>query len=43
MLEAVRRGDLDELVLDFAGGSQFTLRRSQRWRFWRKPFAMPRG
>jgi hypothetical protein len=43
MLEAVHRGDLDELVLDFAGGSQFTLRRSQRWRFWRKPFAMPRG
>ena len=43
MLDALDRGEFPELVLDFADGSQFTLRRPQRWRFWRKPFAMPRG
>jgi hypothetical protein len=42
MLEALHRGDLQELALDFADGPQFTLRRGQRWRFWRKPFALPR-
>lgn len=41
MLEALRRGELQELALDFADGPRFTLRRSQRWRFWRKPFALP--
>lgn len=41
MLDAIRRGELPELVLDFASGQQFTLRQSQRWRVWRKPFALP--
>ncbi len=40
MLDALDRGELPELVLDFADGAQFTLRRAQRWRFWRKPFAI---
>ena len=40
MLDALHRGELHELVLDFADGAQFTLRRAQRWRFWRKPFAI---
>ncbi|GAA5009033.1 phosphoglycerate mutase [Pseudoluteimonas lycopersici] len=42
MLEALHRGDLQELALDFADGPRFTLRRGQRWRFWRKPFALLR-
>ena len=42
MLDALHRGELHELVLDFADGSQFTLRRVQRWRFWRRPFAIRR-
>ena len=42
MLDASRRGDLSELVLDFADGQVFTLRRWHRWRFWRPPLAMPR-
>lgn len=42
MFDALHRGELQELVLDFADGPQFTLRRSQRWCFWRKPFAIPR-
>lgn len=42
MLDALHRGELHELVLDFADGPQFTLRRSQRWRFWRKSFALPK-
>lgn len=43
MIDAVARGELAELVLDFADGQAFTLRRSQRWRVWRKPFAMRRA
>ena len=43
MLDAIRRGELPELVLDFADGHAFVLRRAQRWRFWRKPFAPTRG
>ena len=43
MLDALHRGELHELALDFADGPLFTLRRAQRWRFWRKPFAIPRG
>lgn len=30
----------DELTLDFADGMAFVLRRSQRWRFWRKPLRL---
>lgn len=29
----------DALQLDFADGARFVLRRSQRWRFWRRPLA----
>jgi len=43
MLEALRRGELAELALDFADGRGFVLRRSQRWRFWRKPFVPPKA
>ena len=43
MLDALHRGELRELTLDFADGPQFTFRRSQRWRFWRRPFAISRG
>ena len=42
MLDALHRGELHELALDFADGPQFTLKRSQRWRFWRRPF-VPAG
>ncbi len=38
--EALRRGGLAHLALDFADGNRYGLARSQRWRFWRKP--MPR-
>lgn len=30
-----------EIVLDFSDGQVFTLRANQRWRFWRKPLALP--
>jgi hypothetical protein len=30
-------GGLASLHLDSEDGTQFTLRRNQRWRFWRKP------
>lgn len=30
----------DELQLDFADGTQLTVRRSQRWRFWRRALAV---
>jgi hypothetical protein len=42
MLEALHRSELQELELDFADGPRFALRRSQRWRFWRRPFAPPK-
>jgi len=41
MLDALHRGELRELALDFSDGPQFTLRCSQRWRFWRRPFTIP--
>lgn len=43
MIEALHRGELHELVLDFADGPQFILHRKQRWRFWRKSFALPKA
>jgi len=36
-IDAVRRGRLGELRLDFADGVGCRLRASHRWRFWRKP------
>ena len=36
-IEALGRGDLQRLTLDFADGSVHELTRGQRWRFWRKP------
>ena len=36
-LLAVQRGELGVLHIDFADGLVFDIRRSQRWRFWRKP------
>ena len=41
MLDALHRGELHALALDFADGPQFILRRSQRWRFWRRRFVSP--
>ena len=40
LLEALRRGELRELVLDFEDGACFRIQRSQRWRLWRKPVAL---
>jgi len=36
-IEALDRGDLQRLELDFADGSVSELTHNQRWRFWRKP------
>jgi hypothetical protein len=36
-LQRLRMGGLASLHLDNEDGTQFTLRRNQRWRFWRKP------
>lgn len=36
-LSAVAAGSLDALRLDFTDGHLSTLRRGQRWRFWRRP------
>ena len=36
-LDALRAGDLAAVHLDCEDGACFTLTRSQRWRFWRKP------
>ena len=41
MLDALHRGELHELVLDFSDGPRFTLRRAQLALLWRRPFAMP--
>jgi len=38
-LDALRTGDLAAVHLDCEDGVRFTLTRSQRWRFWRKPLA----
>jgi hypothetical protein len=35
-LDAVARGDIEGLVLDFADGTRFAIAPRQRWRFWRK-------
>jgi hypothetical protein len=40
MQPAHARVERADLLLDFAAGALFTLRRAQRWRFWRKPFAI---
>ena len=37
LLAALRRGELQELVLDFEDGVRFSFQRSQRWKFWKKP------
>ncbi len=37
LLAALARGELRTLVLDFQDGARFTIRKSQRWRFWKKP------
>jgi len=37
LLRDLRAGAVDTIVLDFADGARFTLRTSQRWRFWRRP------
>lgn len=36
-LQAVRRGDLEALTLDFADGARFDLHAGHRWRLWRRP------
>lgn len=37
LLDAMRRGELAELTLDFEDGACFRLTRAQRWHFWKKP------
>lgn len=39
LLEAMRRGELQALHLDFQDGTVFSLSHAQRWRFWRRPLA----
>lgn len=36
-LAALRQGRIDALTLDTADGTVLSLRRGQRWRFWRRP------
>lgn len=43
LLAAMRRGELDRLVLDFQDGEGLALTPSQRWRFWRRPWAGLQG
>ncbi len=38
LLQAMQRGELDHLTLDFQDGTALTLAPSQRWRFWRRPW-----
>lgn len=38
-LQSLARGELDVVELDFADGRVAMLRRGQRWRFWRRPWA----
>ncbi len=40
-VEAVRSGALATLTIDAADGSGLRLAKSQRWRFWRKPWSPP--
>ncbi|SBV35956.1 Regulatory protein [uncultured Stenotrophomonas sp.] len=37
LLDAITRGELRELRLDFEDGVQYRIHRGQRWRFWKKP------
>lgn len=37
LLDAMKRGELGELLLDFEDGTNYRLTRGQRWYFWRKP------
>ena len=37
LLDAIVRGELAELLLDFEDGSAYRIVRAQRWRFWKKP------
>ncbi|HEY0333992.1 MAG TPA: phosphoglycerate mutase [Stenotrophomonas sp.] len=39
LLEAIGRGELDRLVLDFQDGETLLLVPRQRWRIWRRPWA----
>ncbi|WP_313254353.1 phosphoglycerate mutase [Stenotrophomonas sp.] len=39
LLEAINRGELQELRLDFEDGTHYRIHRGQRWRFWKKPVA----
>ncbi len=39
LLMALRSGELSELTLDFEDGASFSLKHSQRWRFWRRAMA----
>ena len=39
LLDAIARGELRELRLDFEDGAQYRIHRGQRWRFWKKPLA----
>lgn len=37
LLAAIAGGSLPHLQFDFADGARYQVRRSQRWRFWRRP------
>ncbi len=39
LLDAIGRGELRELLLDFEDGVRYRIHRGQRWRFWKKPLA----
>lgn len=39
LLDAIGRGELRELQLDFEDGVRYRIHRGQRWRFWKKPQA----
>lgn len=36
-LAALAAGEVDDVRFDFADGAVYTVRRAQRWRFWRRP------
>lgn len=39
LLDALKRGELSELRLDFEDGTGYRITRGQRWCFWKKPMA----
>ncbi|KRG39404.1 phosphoglycerate mutase [Stenotrophomonas pictorum JCM 9942] len=39
LLDAMKRGELGELLLDFEDGVRYRLTRGQRWHFWKRPVA----